>query len=307
MLSAVKEEIAFIMSDKPTKKERRWLLPDSRKALKPGLYIIATPVGNLGDITLRALDTLEAVDLVLCEDTRVSGKLMAHFGLDKTLWSYNDHNAAQQRGPILAKLQAGESVALISDAGTPLVSDPGYKLVRECIAAGIYVTALPGANAPLTALQLSGLPTDQFCFIGFLPSKSTARRKMLQSWKDVQGPLVAFETAPRLQDALKDILEALGDRKIAVARELTKMYEETRRGLVSDLIAEYKSSGDPKGEIVLVIASGKIPELSEAEICAMLEEAMQTLSTSDAAAMLAKETGWPRKKIYELALKMKSE
>jgi 16S rRNA (cytidine1402-2'-O)-methyltransferase len=181
------------MSGQTNEKEEGWLLPQRRKnAVTPGLYLVATPIGNLGDITLRALDVLAACDRVICEDTRVSGKLLEYFGIKKPLLPYNDHNAAKQRGPVLQMLRDGQRVAFISDAGTPLVSDPGYKLVRECIEEGIAVTAIPGANAPLMALQLSGLPCDAFSFIGFLPPKSAARKKHLSEWKNAPGTLIAF-------------------------------------------------------------------------------------------------------------------
>ena len=292
------------MSAESTKKERRWLLPDSRNALNPGLYLVATPIGNLSDITLRALDVLSGVDLVVCEDTRVSGKLLAHFGIEKPLLPYNDHNAGRQRGPILGKLQAGERIAFISDAGTPLVSDPGYRLMQECIAAGLPVTSIPGACAPIMALQLSGLPTDHFCFIGFLPPKSGPRRKTLQAWAQVDATLIAFETAPRLADALDDIKAALGEREVVVARELTKMYEEIRRGRVSDLIEIYAREGAPKGEIVLVIGSAPAQEMAEKDVRAAMKKHLKTMSTSEAAATLAKDSGWPRKKLYDLALEL---
>ncbi|MGB4106523.1 MAG: 16S rRNA (cytidine(1402)-2'-O)-methyltransferase [Alphaproteobacteria bacterium] len=284
-------------------KEGGWLLPPRRKnAVTPGLYLIATPIGNLGDITLRALDVLAACDRVICEDTRVSGKLLEHFGIKKPLLPYNDHNAAKQRGPVLQMLREGQKVAFISDAGTPLVSDPGYKLVRECISEGIMVTAIPGANAPLTALQLSGLPSDAFSFIGFLPPKSAARKKYLSEWKNAPGTLIAFETAPRLHDALKDIHEALGEREVAVARELTKLHEEIVRGNVSELIVRYEGS-EPKGEIVLVIGRGQAAAMDDDEIGVALKKALKSMSTKEAAAYVAEISGRPRKEIYSLALK----
>lgn len=288
------------MSEQTSQKEQNWLLPPRRKnAVVPGLYLVATPIGNLGDITLRALDVLAACDRVICEDTRVSGKLLEHFGIKKPLLPYNDHNADKQRGGIMQMLRDGERIAFISDAGTPLVSDPGYKLVRECIAEGIAVTALPGANAPLTALQLSGLPSDAFSFIGFLPPKSAGRKKHLAEWKNAPGTLIAFETAPRLHDALKDIQEALGDREVAVARELTKLHEEILRGLVSELIENFK---EPKGEIVLVIGRGQAEAMSDADVEKELKKALETMSTKEAAAVVAEISGRPRKEIYSLAI-----
>lgn len=291
------------MSEQTNEKEQNWLLPPRRKnVVVPGLYIVATPIGNLGDITLRALDVLAACDRVICEDTRVSGKLLEHFGIKKKLLPYNDHNAAKQRGPVLQMLRDGQRVAFISDAGTPLVSDPGYKLVRECIEEGIAVTAIPGANAPLMALQLSGLPSDAFSFIGFLPPKSAARKKHLSEWKNAPGTLIAFETAPRLQDALKDIQEALGDREVAVARELTKLHEEVLRGKVSALIENFK---DIKGEIVLVIGRGEAEAMGDEDVTAALKKALKSMSTKEAAAYVAEISGRPRKEIYTIALSLR--
>lgn len=291
------------MSGQTNEKEEGWLLPPRRKnTVTPGLYLVATPIGNLGDMTLRALDVLAGCDRVICEDTRVSGKLLEYFGIKKPLLPYNDHNAGRQRGGILQMLRDGQRVAFISDAGTPLVSDPGYKLVRECISEGIMVTALPGANAPLTALQLSGLPSDAFSFIGFLPPKSAARKKYLSEWKNAPGTLIAFETAPRLHDALKDIHEALGAREVAVARELTKLHEEILRGPVSELIENFK---EPKGEIVLVIGRGEAAAMDDKEIEAALKKALQSMSTKEAAAYVAEISGRPRKEIYSIALSLR--
>ena len=294
--------LAMVLDD--TQKQRGWLLPQIKGAIAPGLHIVATPIGNLGDITLRALDVLAAADLIACEDTRVSGKLLSHFGIKCPLLSYNDHNAAQQRGPILERLKKGERVALISDAGTPLISDPGYKLIKLCVENNVAVTSLPGANAPLTALQLSGLPTDGFCFGGFLPPKSAARRKVLAGWKNVPATLIFFETAPRLQAALADILETLGDREIAIARELTKMYENVKRAKVSAAIEIYEKEGPPKGEIVLVIGGAQEQAFSEKDIDALLKKALRTMGTKEAAAYVGEITGHGRKELYDLALRI---
>jgi 16S rRNA (cytidine1402-2'-O)-methyltransferase len=268
--------------------------------LAPGLYLVATPIGNLRDISLRALDTLAGADLVVCEDTRVTGKLLHAFGIDKKMWSYNDHNAAEKRGPILNALKGGGKIALVSDAGTPLVSDPGYKLVRDCLDEGIRVTALPGANAPLTALQLSGLPSDKFSFIGFLPQKSGARKALLSEWKNAPGTLVLFETGPRLAASLADAADVLGDRDAAVVRELTKLYEESKRGTLRELAASYAEP--PKGEIVVVISGPSEAEATEKDILAMLETALKTMSVRDASESVAAATGMPKKEIYRMAL-----
>jgi 16S rRNA (cytidine1402-2'-O)-methyltransferase len=293
------------MPEDHTKKERPWLLPPAqKKTLKPGLYLVATPIGNLGDVTLRALDVLSAANLIVCEDTRVAGKLVSHFGISNKLLPYNDHNAGEQRARILKTIQDGGCVALISDAGTPLISDPGYKLVQACLEAELYVSAVPGANAVLTALQLSGLPSDAFCFIGFLPNKSGARKKELARWKDTPATLISYETAPRLIDALEDIRNVLGEREVAVVRELTKLFEEVRRGPISQVIDHYKVKGEPKGEIVLVIGAGAAKKFSEDDVRKILSRALKSMSTKEAAAHVAEETGWVKKKLYDLALEI---
>lgn len=287
-------------------KTRTWLLPDQKcGVLAPGLYLIASPIGNLADMSVRALDTLAGVDAVFCEDTRVTGKLLNYFGLKKTLCVYNDHSGEQIRAQILSRIQGGAAIALVSDAGMPLVSDPGYKLVEFLREHGALVTSVPGANAPLTALQLSGLPSDRFSFLGFLPSKSAARKALLNDWRHVPGTLVAFETAPRLLGALEDIHDVLGDqRRVAVAREMTKMYEEVRGGFAQMLIAHYQELGLPKGEIVLVIEPPADTAYSEKDVEVMIQDALQTLSTKDAAAYVAEHTGRSKKDLYDLALKV---
>ncbi len=291
------------METHPTKKDNGLL---QAVELKSGLYLVATPIGNLRDITLRSLDVLNNVDLIACEDTRVSGKLLSFYGIKKPLVSYNDHASAGKRDKLLEKLLNGESIALISDAGMPLISDPGYKLVRECWEKGVYVTTLPGANAPLSALQLSGLPSDSFSFIGFLPSKTGARKKVLEQWSDTNGALIVFENASRLSSSLQDIHDVLGDRTMALVREITKMYEEVRQGEVSELIAYYEESPKPKGEIVLVIGAQEEREYSEDDIKALLVKALKEASTKEAAADVARITGISKKKLYEQALDLKS-
>ena len=286
-------------------KTRGWLLPDA-KGGKPraGLYLVATPIGNLGDISLRALDTLCGVDAVFCEDTRVSGKLLKYFDIQKPLSVYNDHSDEVVRQGILERIRGGEALALISDAGMPLISDPGYKLVRDLRDARLYVTSVPGANAPLTALQLSGLPSDSFSFIGFLPSKSAARRKVLESWKNAPGSLIAFETAPRLVAALEDVAVVLGQREVVVTRELSKLYEEARVGTAEELIRYYQEHGAPKGEIVLVIEPAQARDYSQEDLEEMLSDALQSMSTKDAAAFVAEQAGRAKKELYDLALKV---
>ena len=276
--------------------------------LAPGLYLVATPIGNLRDITLRALDVLGAADLVVCEDTRVSGKLMQAYGMKARLLPYNDHNADRQRGPIIEKLTAGGRVALISDAGTPLVSDPGFKLVRDCLDLGIAVTAVPGANAVLPALQLSGLPCDRFTFAGFAPPKTVARQEWLRGLAEAPGTLVVYETGPRLAASLADMAAVLGaDRPAAVVREITKMFEESRRGTLGALAAEYADAPPPKGEIVVVVGAGVAGAATPEQIDAMLRAALAGMSVRDAAAHVAAATGLPKKRIYERALQVQAD
>ncbi len=224
--------------------------------LEPGLYVVSTPIGNLRDITLRALDILASVDTVCAEDTRVAAKLLQAFGVSARLRPYHDHNGAQARPQLLNELQTGARIALISDAGTPLVSDPGFKLVREAAALGIKVVAIPGASAPLAALASSGLPTDRFTFAGFPPPKSAARKRFLGELKGTSGTLVFFEGLSRLAASLADMAEVLGAREGVVARELTKKFEEVRRGTLAKLAAHYAEAGPPRGEIVVLVGPG---------------------------------------------------
>ncbi len=278
----------------------------SEKDLPSGLYIIATPIGNLGDITLRALDTLRKVSAVACEDTRETGKLLAAYEVKTAKIPYHDHNAVEMRPKIIRMIGEGKSVALVSDAGMPLISDPGYKLVEECIAAGVYVTCLPGATASLTALALSGLPTDRFMFAGFLPPKSAARKSALQELKNIPATLVFYETAPRLLESLEDMQAVLGDRRAAVARELTKKFEEVKRENLSGLIAYYRDAGAPRGEIVIVIdaAGDEAGGWSEADVERLLRQKLfqENMSVKDASALVAAETGLKKKDIYQRAL-----
>lgn len=270
-----------------------------------GLYVVATPIGNLRDITLRALDVLAMADTVLCEDTRVSGKLMSHYGLKAPLLSYHDHNGETRRPQILAMLAQGKRLALISDAGTPLISDPGFKLVRDVQEAGYYVSVLPGASSVLAALCLSGLPTNQFYFAGFLPPKQQALTEKLAELARIPATLVIFESARRLDDTCKAMLEAFGDREVAVNRELTKMYEETRKAPLSELVRYYSEHGMPKGEVVLVVSPPLTDENAQ-DIPALLSRLLATHSLKEAALIAAEQTGRPRKEIYALALTLKA-
>src|SRR6185295_10335048 len=222
--------------------------------LAPGLYLVATPIGNLRDMTLRGLEILAAADLVACEDTRVTRKLFDHYGLSAPLIAYHDHNAEAVRPKILERLAAGGAVALVSDAGTPLISDPGYRLVREAIAAGHAVSAAPGPSSTLMALTVAGLPTDRFFFEGFLPAKETARRARIAELARIPATLVLFESGPRLADTLADLAAGLGNREAAIARELTKLHEEVRRGDLGSLAADYEGGAETRGEMVIVIA-----------------------------------------------------
>ena len=273
--------------------------------LRNGLYLIATPIGNLRDITLRALDALKSADHIICEDTRVTRKLLGAYNISARVRTYNDHSSDEQRASVVEMIQGGKSVALVSDAGMPLVSDPGYKLVNACQEAGVYITTLPGANAPLSAVQLSGLPSDRFSFIGFLPSKTMARKKILAEWAVVQTTVVTFETAPRLQACLQDIQDAMGNREVAVVREITKMFEEVKRGSVAELINYYSEVGQPKGEIVLVIAPPEDAAIDEDTIEGLLQEALKEMKVKDAAHYVAEKTGRKKSDMYDLALKIK--
>ena len=271
--------------------------------LRPGLYIVSTPIGNMDDISLRALDTLAGVDRIACEDTRHTGKLLERHGINARLLPYHEHNAEHMRPAIMARLTHGETLALVSDAGTPLISDPGYKLVRKVIASGIYVTALPGPSAALMALTLSGLPSDRFMYAGFLPPKSGARRKALGELAAINATLIIFESPRRLAASLADMTEILGARDIAVAREMTKLHEDVVRGDLADLAAHYADISAPKGEIVIVVGPPAAPpELTDEFLDARLTELLQSASVRDAASQLAAESGLARRDLYTRAL-----
>ncbi len=271
------------------------------------LVLIATPIGNLGDITARALDGLKTADLIACEDSRVTAKLLQHAGIEKPLLPYHDHNAEAMRPKLLARIAAGERVALVSDAGTPLISDPGYKLVQAAVAAGLAVTMLPGPSAPVMALALSGLPSDRFLFGGFLPAKSKARREAIAEAARAPVTLIFFETAPRLLDSLKDLQAVLGDRPAAVARELTKLFEEVRRESLSALAAHYEQTGAPKGEIVIVVGPPPEERASAQDVDTLLRHALASMSVKDAAATVAAATGAPKRTVYARALELQGE
>jgi 16S rRNA (cytidine1402-2'-O)-methyltransferase len=277
-----------------------------------GLHIVATPIGNAADITLRALAVLRGVELIACEDTRVTGNLLARYGIGTRRLAYNDHNAERVRPLLLERLRRGERIALVSDAGMPLISDPGYKLVRAAIAEGLPVTTVPGASAPLAALALSGLPSDRFLFAGFLPSRSAARRRELAALAAVPATLILFESARRLGEALADMEAVLGDRPAAVAREMTKRFEEVRRDRLAALAAHYAAAGAPKGEVVIVVGPpASAPPQDDAETALalddMLRDALAGASLRDAAAAVAAASGLPRRIVYARALALAGE
>jgi 16S rRNA (cytidine1402-2'-O)-methyltransferase len=272
--------------------------------LPPGLYVVATPIGNLADISLRAVAALFRADVLYCEDTRHSRILLAHYGIARATRPYHEHNAERERPRVLAELAAGKSVALVSDAGTPLISDPGYKLVREAIAAGRAVTSLPGASAVLTALASSGLATDTFLFAGFLPPKQKARQTRLAELKSVPATLVFFEAPSRLADSLSDIAAVLGAREAAVARELTKLYEEIRRGTPAEL-ARWAAEAPPRGEMVVLVGPPVAEAVTDEAIIARLTILLGHMSLSDAARSVAQELDVPRGRAYDLALALK--
>lgn len=273
------------------------------QTLEPGLYIVATPIGNLGDLSPRAATVLRAVAAVACEDTRVTGKLMHHIGHKARLIRYDDHASDATRDHLL-DLARQHPVALVSDAGTPLISDPGYKLVRSARELGIAVTSLPGPSAAIVALTLAGLPSDRFLFGGFLPSKAKARGEVLGELGAVKATLVFYETAPRLIDTLQAIAQLLPGREVAVARELTKLFEECRSGDPAEIISHY-TAHPPKGEIVLVIAPPGAVQTSADDADALLRDALQNLKPSQAAAEVARATGLDRKALYTRALELK--
>ncbi len=272
-------------------------------SIAPGLYLVSTPIGNLRDITLRALDTLRAADLIACEDTRVTRKLLTAHGISGRLTAYHDHNAAEAGPALIARVEAGEVVALVSDAGTPLISDPGFRLVGEANRRGIPVTVLPGASAPLAALVLSGLPTDRFQFAGFPPPRQAARRRFLRALAHIDATLVLLESPRRLAAALADMNEVFGPRPAAVARELTKLHEEVVRDDLGSLAGKYAAADPPRGEIVVLVGPPDEEEAtSESEIDARLGEALATMSVRDAAALVAEATNAPRRAVYRRAL-----
>jgi 16S rRNA (cytidine1402-2'-O)-methyltransferase len=271
----------------------------------PGLHLVATPIGNLGDITLRALETLAGVDLIVCEDTRITRRLTERYAISAQLTPYHEHNAATARPKILDRLAQGASVALVSDAGTPLISDPGFKLVREACAGGHAVIAVPGPSSVLTALAVAALPTDRFFFEGFLPAKENARRARLTELSKIDATLVVFESGNRVQDTLGDLADIMGGRDAAICRELTKLHEEIKRAPLSEL-ARAADALETRGEFVLVIgppaADAKI--MAEGDLDDLLRSSLQCDSVKDAVAHAVELSGRPRREVYARALEL---
>lgn len=274
------------------------------RSLSPGLYLVATPIGNLRDVTLRALETLASADLICCEDTRITSRLLKHYGIDRPLKPYHDHNAAKVRPALLQRLSGGASIALVSDAGTPLISDPGYKLVVEAIAQGHRIEVVPGASAPILAIALSGIPSDRFLFAGFLPARSSERRRALEELGSLPAALVFFEAPGRIADTLEAIRAVLGDRRIAIARELTKLHEEVMRGSADELLQEIASRAGLKGEITLVVAPPAERAVDPGAVEEALRLALVDASPAKAAAQVARRFGIPKKDLYALALRI---
>lgn len=283
-----------------------WRMNGAPQDFAPGLYLVATPIGNLRDITLRALDLLSVADHILCEDTRVTAKLLQHYGISRPTLSYHEHNADRMLPRVMEHLMAGEVLALVSDAGTPLVSDPGYRLVRAAVERGIAVTALPGASAALAALSVAGLPTDRFLFAGFPPQKTVARRRFFEEFRDIPASLIFFESPHRVAASLEDAARVLGPRPAALCRELTKRFEEVRRGTLAELAAAYGAEQAVRGEIVLIVAPPSAPERPEAaDLDALLRDALARLSVKEAASEVAAATGASRRELYARALALK--
>lgn len=274
--------------------------------IEPGLHLVATPIGNLKDVSFRALSTLAAADAVIAEDTRVTKTLLAHYGISTPLVAYHEHNAKVIRPHLVARLESGAKLALVSDAGTPLVSDPGFKLVQEALEKGVHVTAVPGPSAVLAALVVAGLPTDRFFFEGFLPHKSGPRRARLAELAEIPGTLVFFESPRRLAETLADCAAVLGKREAAIARELTKMFESVRRGALDGLAAALAEEEPPKGEIVLLVAPPEAgaAQVAAADLDAKIEEALAAHSVKDAASVVSAATGQPRRQVYARALEI---
>ncbi len=304
--SGGKSRVAGMVNPAPPSRSRRYALQETAvEAARPapGLYLVATPIGNLADITLRALEVLAGADLIACEDTRVTRRLTERYAIGTPLTPYHEHNAAEARPRLLARLAAGEAVALVSDAGTPLISDPGFKLAREASEAGHQVTAIPGASSVLAALSVAGLPTDRFFFEGFLPPRQAARQKRIAALNTIPATLVLFESGQRTSATLADLAEGLGARTAAVCRELTKLHEEVRRADLATLAQDYAQGAETRGEIVIVVAPPA--EQQEAvDVDAALRQALARVSLKDAVGEVALMSGRPRREVYKRALEL---
>ena len=299
------------MTGKPLSEQRQFVVSGHAipaAPIAPGLHLVATPIGNLADVTVRALATLAGADLVYCEDTRMSRRLLERYAIHVRVSAYHEHNAQRLRPVILDQLKGGGRLALVSDAGMPLISDPGYKLVRQCVEEGLAVHVVPGPSAPLMALVLSGLPTDRFTFAGFLPNRSGARRSLLAGLAGHGASLIFFDTAPRVAASLADIAEVLGDPPVALARELTKMHEEVLRGRASEVAEAIAARGGLKGEITLVVAPPEPAGVADdAEIDEALSAALAEMTPGKAASLLARRLRLPRRELYRRALALKGE
>ena len=276
-----------------------------RPTIMSGLYLVATPIGNLGDLSMRTIEILQTVDVIACEDTRITSKILNKYAVKTKKITYHEHSAERTRLTLINMISSGKSVALVSDAGTPIISDPGFKLVRECIKKNFNITAIPGANAAITGLILSGLPANRFMFVGFLSSKKSQRDKELAELSCVQTTLIFYESTRRLVTTLRSMLAFLGDRPAAVARELTKRHEEIRRESISLLLDYYHGIAPPKGEIVIVVGPPlKKNNLSNSDLDALILKQLQTLSVRDTTAKLAFDTKLPKRHIYSRAIKL---
>lgn len=296
------------MTRSPSEFQPEAIRPDTRgQALAPGLYLVATPIGNLRDITLRALDVLRAADRILAEDTRVTRRLLDAYEIEGRLQAYHDHNAEKVRPELLEALAGGDIIAMVSDAGTPMVSDPGYKLARAAIESGADVVAIPGASALLAALCIAGQPTDRFTFAGFPPPKTVGREKWLQNLPDRTGTLVFYEGVSRISDSLASMAKILGDRPAAVCRELTKLHEEARRGSLSELAAHYAEAGPPRGEVVIVVGPPSDTDWSAEQIDLALQEALADMRVKQASAHVADMSGWSKRDVYARAIALRSD
>ena len=271
------------------------------------MTIVSLPIGNLKDITLRAIETLEQSDIIYCEDTRTTIKLTNHYNIKATLKSYHEHSTAKTREKIINELGDGKNISLVSDAGTPLISDPGYKLIRDIKKSGFNVSSAPGVSSPVMALTLSGIPSDKFLFVGFLPTKKSSRSDYLIEISNINASIIIFESAKRINDTLMALKEILGNRKVAICRELTKKFEEIINGNISDVLKEISSRDSLKGEIVIVVSGPDASNEKNIDIELMLMDALSTMSASEASKEVSKFTNLSRKEVYNVALKLKGK